>query len=248
MPVEYDHFDPEFADARTHDATRIALLCPTHHREKTSGRLSTRLVADARLEPHNKGKGAIWQATMGPGPVTFTFGGNKLKGNAAGVSINGSPVLRVSMPRSDGVWLLTGNLVSSGKQILKFEDNIIATSSGLWDVELSGTRLTVVCDENDEQHKVAELKFDAGQGEIRIDRLSMSLKEDYSIEVDGTSLSIQQGGTSFIHMENNTFEMIGAGRGPALLIGNADSGVAVQGDTLAFNIPELGTLGDWVRR
>ena len=31
---DYDHFDPEFKDATTHNPSGIILLCPNHHREK----------------------------------------------------------------------------------------------------------------------------------------------------------------------------------------------------------------------
>jgi hypothetical protein len=48
----YDHFDPEFENARTHDAAGIALLCGYHHDKRTRGTLSKETVASACGAPN----------------------------------------------------------------------------------------------------------------------------------------------------------------------------------------------------
>ena len=47
---QYDHFDPEFADAREHKAEGIALLCPEHHGKK-GGLLPEEAYELARKSP-----------------------------------------------------------------------------------------------------------------------------------------------------------------------------------------------------
>lgn len=36
---DYEHFEPEFHDAKEHSASGIALLCPTDHARKRKGEL-----------------------------------------------------------------------------------------------------------------------------------------------------------------------------------------------------------------
>jgi hypothetical protein len=58
---DYDHFDPEFKDARTHDPFGIILLCPNHHREKGGfvGRTTLQRCAKA---PFCKSSGFSYKA------------------------------------------------------------------------------------------------------------------------------------------------------------------------------------------
>jgi hypothetical protein len=44
---EYEHIDPTFAEASSHEADKICLLCPTHHTEVTNGLLSKEQVKNA---------------------------------------------------------------------------------------------------------------------------------------------------------------------------------------------------------
>lgn len=50
---EYEHFDPEFKDAKQHDPKGIALLCDTHHEAKTKGLLTNAQVCSAKNKPYN---------------------------------------------------------------------------------------------------------------------------------------------------------------------------------------------------
>ena len=50
---EYDHFDPEFKDATSHDPKGIALLCGSHHGAKTKGLLTNDQVRSSRNNPYN---------------------------------------------------------------------------------------------------------------------------------------------------------------------------------------------------
>ena len=41
---EYEHFAPEYKDAKSHAPEGITLLCPNHHARKTIGRLSLETI------------------------------------------------------------------------------------------------------------------------------------------------------------------------------------------------------------
>ncbi|GAA3997406.1 hypothetical protein GCM10022211_03460 [Sphingomonas humi] len=47
---QYDHFDPEYADATEHAADGIALLCPTCHDLKTKGVLTAARVRELKKD------------------------------------------------------------------------------------------------------------------------------------------------------------------------------------------------------
>ena len=51
---QYEHVDPNFADARVHDPERIALLCGSCHDRVTRGALSKETVKRWALHPRAK--------------------------------------------------------------------------------------------------------------------------------------------------------------------------------------------------
>ena len=54
MPIyEYDHIE-EFHSVGEHHPDNMVLLCPNHHREKTSRRLSKAVIKDAQANPANR--------------------------------------------------------------------------------------------------------------------------------------------------------------------------------------------------
>jgi hypothetical protein len=48
---EYEHFEPEYTEAKNHDPAGITLLCPNHHAKKTKGTLSIETVKEANANP-----------------------------------------------------------------------------------------------------------------------------------------------------------------------------------------------------
>lgn len=50
--IHYEHLDPEFKDAKTHDPQAMALLCGGCHDKVTRGSWSKDKVAAARKSPH----------------------------------------------------------------------------------------------------------------------------------------------------------------------------------------------------
>ena len=55
--ITYEHIDPPFAIARTHDPKRMTLLCGTHQTESTKGLLSKETITSADSNPFCKQKG-----------------------------------------------------------------------------------------------------------------------------------------------------------------------------------------------
>ncbi|MEH2485180.1 Abi-alpha family protein [Bradyrhizobium sp. AZCC 2230] len=61
---DYEHFDPEFADATQHDPAGIVLLCISCHGKKTRGFLSKQTIAAARQSPNRTELKDIWRRLL----------------------------------------------------------------------------------------------------------------------------------------------------------------------------------------
>lgn len=143
---QYEHFNPEFTDARSHSASGITLLCGACHDRKTRGLLSTDTVASADSSPFCKRSGF----SFGP----FDFGTSRAPEVAIGalvcrnvrslIRIEGVDLLSVKKPESPGApFLLSANLYDShGCELIRIVENEWQSRSDNWDVEVVGPRIT----------------------------------------------------------------------------------------------------------
>lgn len=154
--VDYEHFAPDFADARLHDPEGITLLCPHHHAKATRKFLSKEQIALADL-----------QVRKSPILVreTFNWGQNipDLRvGNITGLSLKpitlyGMPLLEFKQPDApDEPLQLTAFLFNSrGEPSLIIKDNEWHPSSeSNWDVIVSGGVISVFEEKNEETLRV----------------------------------------------------------------------------------------------
>lgn len=239
LPYEYEHFDPPFAEATSHDPAGIALLCPTCHRDKTAGRLSIDLIKKRRIAPRNVAKDATWLSHIGPGDITLRVGGNVAKGQRAGFQINDTPVLVAHREPGSDEWFLTGSLVGPArKETIRFVRNEVTVVSGSsWDAKFEGKELTVRDGPGD---IVARLSFDADAMTVSLDRLKMPLAGGRTIEVFPDRLEIRHpDGKLMMTMGGNSSNIPGAA---VVAIG------AKQANPAAYSIAiaELGNLNDWL--
>src|SRR5689334_6226345 len=68
---DYEHIDPEFADARKHDPDKICCLCPSCHALVTRGQRSKAMVAQAYDEIQKAAPDKVASPT---GPLDFHTG------------------------------------------------------------------------------------------------------------------------------------------------------------------------------
>jgi hypothetical protein len=133
--VQYDHFNPEFKDARMYDAAGIALLCGTCHDGKTRKRISAARAAAARLDPFALQAGFVRQAleikTTKPivcvGSVSFVV-------ERVLLSLRGDEVLSVDPPEDTGApWRLNALFEDRrGTPVCSIVDNEIRTRASSW--------------------------------------------------------------------------------------------------------------------
>ena len=233
----YEHFDPPFVDAIGHNAGGMALLCPDHQADRTAGRLSIDAVRQARANPFNRDKDAVWSSYFPQPDMRLNLFGNTIQGPSVGFAINDQVVFGMKTPaQNGGVCLFTGSFCDpSGRETLRFVDNEIVAKNGAWDVTFEGKNLIVRSAPN---KIVAQLSFRPEQNLVELSRLEMRLANDHHLE--GTPAGI------FIYGPQLTLNITGISgtnlTGSAFSYGQATTG---QFSTIAVNDLRLGTLNDW---
>ena len=148
MPVfHYDHID-DYAVVRRHDATNLALLCPNHHQDKTSGRLSRERIKRAYDSPFNKGRSFTSCHRIYPGTaLDARLGSNRFRLSGASPDfpllwING--VSFATVHYAMGEFSFSAKITDeAGKVLLLIDHGEIVIATDLWDYRYEGTKLTV---------------------------------------------------------------------------------------------------------
>lgn len=143
---QYDHLI-DFAETQEHDPANLNLLCPTHHAQKTAGRLGREAVAKRALNPVNKA--ADRSVTGMPLEIAsdrmlFTVGGNRFENDRAAWGGEFQPIVIRGRPVIEAKWAegwLSLNLVLSdefGNPLLSIEDGELRTTTKTFDFEMVG--------------------------------------------------------------------------------------------------------------
>ncbi|MGD9980396.1 MAG: HNH endonuclease [Hyphomonadaceae bacterium] len=144
--IEYEHFEPEFAEARAHQVGGIILLCAGCHAKKTRGHLSRDTIAMAKANPATKKLGFSFEA--------FDVGGNypeialgKMVGRETPslIRILDEDVLQVLPPeQGGGPFRLSACFRDSNENVvLCIDENEWRSPTTNWDVEVVGRRIAV---------------------------------------------------------------------------------------------------------
>jgi hypothetical protein len=157
IPVyDYDHFE-EFSIKKAHEPENIILLCPSHHAEKTRGRLPFDLVKRAAKNPINKTKehsgkhithffGDNCSLDIGGNTFDFCFSDNQEYFRA--IIINNKTLC--GFLHDDGNLLLDLSLSDrNGTEVLKISASEMQVSVGIWDYTLVGPKLSIKSQEHD---------------------------------------------------------------------------------------------------
>lgn len=143
---EYEHISPPFKDAEKHDVEGITLLCPEHHAKKTRGHLSVATIMKHMENPRAKQNGFSHEAfDIGiefPEIVIGDFSGTQV---TSIIAMNGHRLISISPPEQLGQpFILNAHICDqAGVPILEIVDNEWRTSSENWDVEVTGSRLSI---------------------------------------------------------------------------------------------------------
>ncbi|MBM9578175.1 HNH endonuclease [Leptospira sp. 201903070] len=191
---QYEHVDPEFADAKLHDPDCITLLCGSCHDKVTRKVWSKEKIKEDMKKPYSK----IHKYAFGE--FDFYKNLNLELGNTAFVNcesvlrINNESIISIKANNSGDKsppFLLSAKLWNSEKKkVIEIENNEWKAFTDVWDIEFKRkekeTFMEIKSSENNLDLKII---FFPPNG-IKIDYLEMSYLS-YAIKISGNELFIK---------------------------------------------------------
>lgn len=143
--IEYHHFNPSFAEARTHSPEGITALCPLCHTKVTSGRISSTALFEAISHPTTNKVGYSSDNLEVGGFPSVLLGGLTFKGTPIIIEVGGRTLLGFCPPESSGAAFGLNALFydMAGKLIAEIFQNEWRASVHNWDVDTIGLRTTI---------------------------------------------------------------------------------------------------------
>lgn len=144
--IEYEHFDPEFADAKSHDPAGILLLCIGCHGLKTRGRLSRVTIQESSLNPKARQKGFSYGAfDVGRRSPDVMLGNVLLQDIPVLLQVGDDVLLSVKEPEDvGGPFRISAFLTDRhGRLQLGITDNEWLSPTSNWDVTAEGPRIAI---------------------------------------------------------------------------------------------------------
>ncbi|MGL5363149.1 MAG: hypothetical protein ACRDBH_09725 [Bosea sp. (in: a-proteobacteria)] len=189
--ITYDHFNPEFRDAETHDADHIHLMCGSCENKRRRGHIADSVMSqkiDQQFALSNGySKEKIYNGIIKNN--VFDIGSTKFVDCKSIIKDNGKSILWLSKSDEDDSFLL--NFVfngPNGKTILKIENNEVIVSSENFDFLLEKRRLKLIAFGDD-----YGFNLDADiDGNLNIKRMFVYLKKAFFIVDKNTFICIKR--------------------------------------------------------
>lgn len=143
---DYHHIDPQFADAKTHEPSRMAFLCNQCHTKVHRGFLSNDAVWEAKTNPCARRQGFSWETfDFPPGTVTVHLGTMHFVDCDNIIMIEGNPVLSIRAPSENGgPLLISAKLVDvDGTVRMWIDENVWKANVDNWDVTAAGGKIVI---------------------------------------------------------------------------------------------------------
>lgn len=142
--TEYEHFFPDFADAKIHDPNRLVLLCPKHHVMATKGIIPKAQIAEASLNPVALTQGFSKEDhPWFRGIPSLKFGGGSLISETrVPLRVKGIDIIKFDPPEEGSEVSRISALLqtAAGEKCLSIERNEWKVFSGHWDFVQKGNR------------------------------------------------------------------------------------------------------------
>lgn len=199
---DYEHFDPDFKDAKSHHPAGMTLLCMQCNQKRARGTLSAATVARANENPKCKQQGFTSELfDFGPDPIEVRFAGVTFVDCKVLIQVRGIDLLSIRPPEEPGMLVLLSGFLAdtTGATTLKIVDNVWSAGDENWDVEVVGPRITIRRGPGDIALKVRVIPPNG----IAIEKIDMQF-EGYFLQGNEESLRISTDGKSW-----NTFSSVG---------------------------------------
>jgi hypothetical protein len=143
---DYEHFAPDFKDARSHDPAGITLLCMQCNQKRARGLLSAETVAQANDSPRCLQDGfAREEWGFGKEPIEVVLGGATFTNVDVLIQLGDKALMSVRPPEEGSHFYRLSCIFAdkSGQTTLTIEDNEWFALADNWDVECVGPRITI---------------------------------------------------------------------------------------------------------
>lgn len=171
----YEHIDPPFVDAKSHDACKIALLCPTCHTLVTKGRIPKEHVSEKYSSIQNSSfvkRPSDQEFFIHYGKeLSVSLGSSEFKEFRSIINIDGVDVLSYQKSSETDAYSVSGIFYDQfGKELFRIVNNEWIGPIDVWDVEQVGCRLTI---KSSPKRVVFEAIKDNDKSELSITKLDM---------------------------------------------------------------------------
>jgi hypothetical protein len=206
---DYEHFEPDFKDAKEHNPKGMTLLCMQCNQKRARGTLSAATVARANANPKCKQQGFASEL--------FDFGLEQIEVKLAGASfidcgtliqVRGADLLSFKPPAEPNSPFLLSGLLSdaTGATTLRIVDNEWFAGDENWDVETVGPLITIRRGLGDIALQVRVMPPHA----LAIERIDMQC-EGYFIRGEGDMLKLSQDGRNWNTLQTLSVRSCGIG-------------------------------------
>jgi hypothetical protein len=195
---EYEHFDPVFTKAKTHNSDGITLLCPNHHASKTAGKLSVETVKLYNAKPKALSQGfANDKFDFRTNNPVVVLGAATFEDVQVLLQLGSEPIISIlPSQEEDEPFFLSATLRDqNGQIIMEIDKNEWKTPSGQWDCKIIGKKIEI----RSASRQVELIIRQDPPNMLCIERLYM-LHREYKIEAyEGRTVSVVSPKGSYIN-------------------------------------------------
>ncbi|MFC0264784.1 HNH endonuclease [Fontibacter flavus] len=149
---QYDHVDPEWTEAKTHNPKNITLLCGTCHDKKTRKILCVSTVKEAMKNPKSLESGLIKEYfDFGKTIPTIVFGRQRFTNTLNLITIDNNRLIYIEKRIENGLnrYFLNAKFFNTSDELLfEIEDNVWYAPTNVGDLEITGNRLIIKEDDD----------------------------------------------------------------------------------------------------
>ncbi|WP_083294927.1 HNH endonuclease [Burkholderia plantarii] len=212
---DYEHFAPDFVDARAHDPDGMTLLCPNCNQKRARKRLSAEAVAAANANPACLQRGFASELfDFSPESIEVKIASAIFKGCKNLIVVNGVPIITIAPPEAPGRPARLSGFFSNdrGKIVMRMHNNEFMLNSENWDVECVGPIIKIRNGRGDVA-LVVEMNPPSG---MAITRINMQFK-GIRLRGDENFLEVSSAGNVWVKM--HTVSMTNCASGIVLSTG-----------------------------
>ncbi|WP_304349983.1 hypothetical protein [Comamonas testosteroni] len=202
---DYEHFDPDFSEAKIHNPDGMTLLCSQCNQKRARGRLSVATVAKANQNPKCRQQGFASEFfDFGINPIAIVLASNRFYDCKHVLVINDVPILSLNPPTQPGESFRISGIFTDelGRIALTIRDNEWKARLLNWDVECEGPNILVRTDLG----KIAlHLFMDPEASRLTIKRIEMQY-ESVRLHGDETTLQFSINGQQWSSISSNSIE------------------------------------------